>query len=770
MSVEDIDFLKENCIKESIIVLIDSKERDLKRFPEPGEFQVDFVEPFSFVYGIEILDTTIPRTMFMMEEGLNNLFVYNCGSWYNLFSSKEPNVEQHLKFATQDYASADAFVNAIVEQIEVYESEAGLNIANSNFEISMDFDSNPEVSHSRDNQSHPIVRFISKVPFFINATKSTCKDTFGFNSLNTHSTENSLSLRSMIGPGKNRNVDMSNRYKTTLPSSKINLVSTEMNSHVPDSLTIIVHEFDPPTLETNNVFTINITQLGRYVILFHDSNNNSTIKEIKIQFGDENLSTQITDSLTFFQSTAVGEHTFTLTSSEEVTVKILLESELKRYYVSTQDWYVNDSIEYKLEYKHDNDLCSQSSLFNFEIENDNQQTIPIFLEIKDTESNIIITFEATFTSSSTKRFEFDIEQDREFYLFIFEHGKTYTLSLITTNEFNKCSIGLLEFYHVSEYINDELFISKPWVGSSVTETTYSRNDSFPINYVLYSVKITTGIDTAQDLSREQCVLKISSDSFFDLSDHSVDIHMKSEYDSTSNEWVFTFVNENFDDNFITNIYTTFFNQINPVLFSTLPLTTNYTLTIGLKKLERQDNSDNYFTIVSPGMLNLGVENYIILRCDEIEQHLRGSHYYDGLSPGLGVLNMTVQGFAESKNEFYAINYKEFHPIGRLSKMKFRFERKFDKKVYNFRNVNLHFLMKIKYYRPYRKPVFKKSILNPEYNPDYVGYINNTYSLEEPLSDDDDDDDEDDDEEQVTSGMLLARENELLQDLIDDEFQ
>jgi len=767
MSVEDIDFLKENCIKESIIVLIDSKERDLKRFPEPGEFQVDFVEPFSFVYGIEILDTTIPRTMFMMEEGLNNLFVYNCGSWYNLFSSKEHNVEQHLKFATQDYSSADAFVNAIVEQIRVYEDEAGLNIANSNFEISMDFDSNPEVSHSRDNQSHPIVRFISKVPFFINATKSTCKDIFGFNSLNTHSTENSLSLRSMISPGKNRNVDMSNRYKTTLPSSKINLVSTEMNSHDPDSLTITVHEFDPTLV--NNVFTINITELGRYVILFYDSNNDSTIKGIEIQFGGANLSTQITDSLTFFQSTAVGVHTFTLTSSEKVTVKILLESELKRYYVSTQDWYVNP-IEYKLEYKHDNDLCSQSSLFNFEIEieNDNK-TIPIFLEIKDTESNIIITFEATFTSSSTKRFEFDTEQDREFYLFIFEHGKTYTISLITTNEFNKCSIGLLEFYHVSEYINDELFISKPWVGSSVTETTYDTNGSFPINYVLYSVKI-TGINTEQDLSREQCVLKISSDSLFDSADHSVDIHMKSEYDTTSNEWVFIFVNENFDDNFITNIYTDFFNQINSVLFSTLPLTTNYTLTIGLKKLERQDESDNYFTIVSPGMLNLGVENYIILRCDEIEQHLRGSHYYDGLSPGLGVLNMTVQGFAESKNEFYAINYKEFHPIGRLSKMKFRFERKFDKKVYNFRNVNLHFLMKIKYYRPYRKPVFKKSILNPEYNPDYVGYINNTYSLEEPLSDDDDDDDDDDDEEQVTSGMLLARENELLQDLIDDEFQ
>jgi hypothetical protein len=424
-----------------------------------------------------------------------------------------------------------------------------------------------------------------------------------------------------------------------------------------------------------------------------------------------------------------------------------------------------------MQYQHTNNLCSQNSFFNFEIENDDQHTIPIFLEIKDFQSNII-TFEKTFTSSSTKKFEFAIEEDRDFYLFNFEHGKTYTISLITTNEFNKCSIGLMDFYNVSEYIDDELFISKPWIGSSITEIYYS-NQPREIIYttsVIYSVKVS--VSSTNDLSSEQCVLKISSDAYFDLSDHSVDIHMKSKYDTDSEQWIFTYVNENFDDNFITNIYTAFFNRINTVIFSTLPSTTSYILTIGYKELTRPDNTDKYFTMVSPGMLNLGSENYIILRCDEIEQHLRGSHYYDGLSPGLGVLNMTVQGFAESKNEFYAINYKEFHPIGRLSKMKFRFERKFDKKVYNFRNVNLHFLMKIKYYRPYRKTVFHKSILNPEYNPDVVGYINNTYSLEEPLSDEDEDEDEYDEDEydQVSARKLIARENELLRDLMNDEYQ
>ena len=84
---------------------------------------------------------------------------------------------------------------------------------------------------------------------------------------------------------------------------------------------------------------------------------------------------------------------------------------------------------------------------------------------------------------------------------------------------------------------------------------------------------------------------------------------------------------------------------------------------------------SYFSIISPGMLNLAYENYIILRCEEIENHIRGSYDVKEFSPGLGVLNIDVQGYASGRTEFYSIIYKEFHPIGRLSKLKFRFERK-----------------------------------------------------------------------------------------------
>ena len=107
------------------------------------------------------------------------------------------------------------------------------------------------------------------------------------------------------------------------------------------------------------------------------------------------------------------------------------------------------------------------------------------------------------------------------------------------------------------------------------------------------------------------------------------------------------------------------------------------------------------------MLNLASEN-INMRCEEIENHLRGSYDIKDFSPGLGVLNIDVQGYASGRTEFFSVKYKEFHPIGKLSKMKFRFERKTDGKLYDFKNIDLHFILSIKFLRPIQKEFFNKS--------------------------------------------------------------
>jgi hypothetical protein len=46
MSIEDIYHLKKNSIKQTCVVLIDSKKRDFNMYPDPNDYVVYFNVPF----------------------------------------------------------------------------------------------------------------------------------------------------------------------------------------------------------------------------------------------------------------------------------------------------------------------------------------------------------------------------------------------------------------------------------------------------------------------------------------------------------------------------------------------------------------------------------------------------------------------------------------------------------------------------------------------------------------------------------------------------
>ena len=60
MSIEDIDYLYENSIKESVITLIDSSTRNKLLYPKSNSYTINFEESFKYVYGVEILEASIP--------------------------------------------------------------------------------------------------------------------------------------------------------------------------------------------------------------------------------------------------------------------------------------------------------------------------------------------------------------------------------------------------------------------------------------------------------------------------------------------------------------------------------------------------------------------------------------------------------------------------------------------------------------------------------------------------------------------------------------
>lgn len=70
MSIEDIDYLKENSEKDSCVLYIDSAQRDRDKYAKPNHYVFPLDEPFRYVYGLDVLDASIPSTMFNID--LNN--------------------------------------------------------------------------------------------------------------------------------------------------------------------------------------------------------------------------------------------------------------------------------------------------------------------------------------------------------------------------------------------------------------------------------------------------------------------------------------------------------------------------------------------------------------------------------------------------------------------------------------------------------------------------------------------------------------------------
>lgn len=154
-------------------------------------------------------------------------------------------------------------------------------------------------------------------------------------------------------------------------------------------------------------------------------------------------------------------------------------------------------------------------------------------------------------------------------------------------------------------------------------------------------------------------------------------------------------------------------------------------------------SINEIKLISPGIVTLLGDRFVTIHCDEIENHLKGSMMFNTYSPGLALVNLGVLGYSQTRNDFYSVNYKEFHPIGKLTNLKFSVRNPLGK-LYNFRNVNWHMLICVKFFVPKQKKLFTKSTLNPNYDLDYVQYqIAKDGIRTKELQDDSEESDDDD---------------------------
>ena len=72
-SLDDIDYMLEHAETQEFLLFIDSARRNKMADKTPSEYQVNFDIPFYNVCGIDVLDTTIPRTQYLLDYNNNTM-------------------------------------------------------------------------------------------------------------------------------------------------------------------------------------------------------------------------------------------------------------------------------------------------------------------------------------------------------------------------------------------------------------------------------------------------------------------------------------------------------------------------------------------------------------------------------------------------------------------------------------------------------------------------------------------------------------------------
>ena len=678
--IEDVDFLYQNSRKENLIILVDSSKRDYTVYPNVAEFQINFPQPFNLVYGIDILNTTIPRTQFMVED-YNNSVMTRAG--FNILSKNVEDVTYHLM--SQDFTSPSAFVQRLNDQLNPrYVVDNYDNVI---------YD---DKFSKRGAVDYPIIRLSSSMsPFLLNMSHSSANKLLGFDCLKSvKSTIKYNTITNVLNsycPLRCHSLEYTEPYEIFSIKTKTNVVRS--------TNTISIRFVYSPTFKGGSF--LQKLELNTNKLIDYSEGN------FKLSIHD------VTDDRVFVSPMTIKND---MISQNKITLTRFVEDPNTHIFGGTNNHFVlKHGNEYNLTIENvydkslnilqtDIGLCYFYELQNINV-NDN-----IFLSrtIVDPDAVINVLNIATHPESST--------------LCTNIFPVTFPLHIgydMTDTFFNVSTLGMLSSFHIEVKQDshlEDVKSSDPFV-LRITRKAL-RMDDLVIGEDTVLCEACMTLNTQDDKQYIGFELEDIQSAYFSQIQLLLGVDQSSLYDFEC------------------------------VLFASKPI--NIVGVDGSYSYKYSYQNIDHFGIVSPGMMNLTADNYVLLRCPEIENHLKGSYNVnDDNEPGMGVLNIDVQGYASGRMDFFSVIYKEFHPIGKLDKMTFRFERKSDRQLYDFKNVNLHFLMSIKFLRPIQKQKFEQSKLNPNYNPNYLGYINKT------LQDGYDDNSSDDDDE-----MFSYEEHEL----------
>ena len=865
MSIEDINYLYKNSVKDNSIIFIESKNRNRNIYPTPSEYTITFDNPFKYVYGFEIIDASIPRTMYQIDKTNNNLKIVLGDANYHIYKDSIYDPDGHISNTLPNISSQnptnsnwqgnygntgmnyiessagtsensglngngsliwlrditldpeDVNIDTFIDKLNTKFSELPLSNGNSevsianNKKITFKSVSNPSTNLSKiliysgsDADSNGLI--IDNIPFYILAYDSNMSETLGFdenaisNSSDYDSTLTDLEKRNIYMLLNNitikdwndittnylvQNVD---NFNEILPN-KLQWEGNQQTINIIDITRSVLNDRDRTLLVLRQYDTIYNTNHERDFLLFEINIQNKIFKSGKNKgdVGKYNLTTDINNNYnTLFQD---------FKKTETIEYKVTWDDEGFKYKLQNNITRIGDypnetnnpSLKFILGNTYKFDLSDSSNRKKFcYIKYDGISTLN-----PDTGNSIVLRssnerklFEPVSTpTTNSGKFQIDTSSDNNTAQHLVttinnlsdSAGKLFFKAGINTD------LKYIFISHLKDVLPNEdndistLQLLDGSTNTVVEPTIEETNTSDPIYKQTLKSDDVSGVNVDIEITNFNFTPEFNfsfypdSDSSTDSSSYTRDVIPKNVTRVGTPGTEGAYVQYTATDTDYGSIFKTTFNTPNTFHYLSSPnfigdpdgspfSHTNKSVVSGNSVVSFSGNTitlerSSVHRVQTPGIVNLLGERLITLKSKNIEEHLYKNQSGTS-SVGIALFKLGVSGYAENRLDFSNFKPKDFHPIGKLSFLDFRFEVN-NNALYDFKGINHNILINIKYFVPFKKIENVNYTLNTNYNPDFINYKKTQYEK---------DDESEEELEELTQNFrsnFLEKEKELV---------
>lgn len=755
--------MKANSIRQAYTFIIDSSDRERGMYPNPNNYVVNFSTPFKNIIGMEIIDASIPRAMYTIDRDNNELYYY----------VGDDTGDNIIENGVQIQNTANLL-------LKNWNYTSNLSIGASNISITSNISTT--ASNIASSFTTATIPSTPSTPAIPGITYNTTSNIFTI--LKETVTSNITTTSNIIN---NSNVyDISSIYT----SIKLTSTSNILNNSIITATSNIIYGSNIYTssniIDINNIHNIsrgsNIANLeltrDRYAVI------NNSVNIYNIYSGTASSTSGTSGASTSSGASAIGGTTTGITFNLCVhpiiaeynrELSIMDFSYTHTYSLDTNRIFRNISIDVTKSGVANNTHVLTFTigerierLFNINIDN----YINIFWSILDTTwsigifdiNNTLIVYEvfsncpALYNVFFTKKYlgkkqardaSSALSDDWDSNLLLLKDVKIYNvpMTLETMTVTLGASLGATEtispqrspvWYKMDEVINSEV-INEGDRPTIAYEDVFKKVVIAPGDYTFrtFITKYNELIKYEDmEIMFKETTTPPELSNLIDIYSRSPLILDMKRSTLAENLGFDLYPTMNNEDLYVSKPVTNTLSVIAKMFYSRF----NKDYASNASNVIADKNEDDIYIITSPGIVYFIGNKYIIMRCPEIEEHLYRSLSYSKNALGLAKFRVDSIGINSEKLTITKIPVREFHPIGKLSRMSLRFETS-KGTLYDFKGLNHNIIFAIFYYEPTQKNIPTNSILNPEYKMNYLDYL---YKQEEIEGDSDDDNEDSED--------------------------